>query len=196
MKLCLSSVFPSTVARDMVLHLSLNFYFSVLVLVSVVSTPGKLSSPLPPEKRLTSPEKSGDRSDRIHVRDPVTAGEFEIALQWYTPDIQGFRGNFINLLAALNSKPISVLASSSQFSQAAWVFLFQVNRKQCLELHEGLKEYIQVSEASLAAQGNVNFLSANLDESKLKKTNNRMIFSDLTFKNKNRVYSGICLMCF
>ena len=174
----------------------MKFFFSVLVLVSVVSTPGKLSSPLSPEKRLTSPEKSGDRSDRIHVRDPVTAGEFEIALQWYMPDIQGFRCNFINLLAALNSKPISVLASSSQFSQAAWVFLFQVDRKQCLELHEGLKEYIQVSEASLAAQGNVNFLSANLDESKLKKTNNRMIFSDLTFKNKNRVYSGICLMCF
>ena len=174
----------------------MKFFFSVLVLVSVVSTPGKLSSPLSPEKRLTSPEKSGDRSDRIHVRDPVTAGEFEIALQWYMPDIQGFRGNFINLLAALNSKPISVLASSSQFSQAAWVFLFQVDRKQCLELHEGLKEYIQVSEASLAAQGNVNFLSANLDESKLKKTNNRMIFSDLTFKKKNRVYSGICLMCF
>ena len=174
----------------------MKFFFSVLVLVSVVSTPGKLSSPLSPEKRLTSPEKSGDRSDRIHVRDPVTAGEFEIALQWYTPDIQGFRGNFINLLAALNSKPISVLASSSQFSQAAWVFLFQVDRKQCLELHEGLKEYIQVSEASLAAQGNVNFLSANLDESKLKKTNNRVIFSDLTFKKKNRVYSGICLMCF
>lgn len=133
-----------------------------------------------PEKRLASPEKSGDRSDRIHVRDPVTAGEFEIALQWYTPDIQGFRGNFINLLAALNSKPISVLASSSQFSQAAWVFLFQVDRKQCLELHEGLKEYVQVSEASLTAQGNVNFLFVNLDEAELKKTETMGSFSQIS----------------
>ena len=103
--------------------------------------------------RQASPDKTGDRSDRIHVRNPVQAGENEIAIQWYQPEF-GKEAITTILLCALNNKGVSINDKTATFASYTTVNQLQtsdlsLNGKALKEIHDDLITLVQDAEAYL-----------------------------------------------
>ncbi|XP_057307241.1 cilia- and flagella-associated protein 54-like [Hydractinia symbiolongicarpus] len=106
------------------------------------------------KRPVSGTEKQGDKSDRIHLRNPIHAGEYEIALQWYKPElVESKQAQNIYVVAAFNSKPISGNSTSSSFSQSAVLCQSIIDEIKCVAIHDSLMDILQVAEADMAMQG-------------------------------------------
>ena len=107
-----------------------------------------------PSKRSSATEKVGDRNDTLFVRNPSQAGEYEIAVQWYRPEltslVRSIDQNSIILLVAMNTKSIAGNSSSVSFSQVASLIHAVYVQQDCKELHDEMVEFIQNSEGDQA----------------------------------------------
>ena len=96
----------------------------------------------------------GDRTDTLFVRNPLQAGEYEIAVQWYRPEltslVRSIDKNSVILLVAMNTKSIAGNSSSVSFSQVASLIHAVYVQQECIELHDEMVEFIQNSEGDQA----------------------------------------------
>ena len=103
-----------------------------------------------PLRRNSSPEKVGDRKDVLFVRNPLQAGEYEIAVQWFKPELSPYsERDRIIMLVAMNTRPIAGNSTSVSFSQVASLFHTVYDQLDSVNLHEELVELMQTSEGDL-----------------------------------------------
>ena len=108
-----------------------------------------------PSKRNSATEKVGDRTDTLFVRNPSQAGDYEIAVQWYKPELYSMtleQDDSVILLVATNTKSIAGNSSSVTFSQVASLIHAVYVQKDCIELHDEMIEFIQNSEGDQAVK--------------------------------------------
>ncbi|XP_066927211.1 cilia- and flagella-associated protein 54-like isoform X2 [Clytia hemisphaerica] len=99
--------------------------------------------------RILASEKVGDRVDTVKVRNPLQAGDLEIAIQWYKPELSSNLDNgSIFLLLAMNNKTIAGNSSSNSFSQVSSLFHIVFRLEDCIALHDEMVDLIQNSEGA------------------------------------------------
>jgi hypothetical protein len=109
--------------------------------------------------RVSATDKEGDQSDKTNVRNPVHAGDSEIAIQWYRTELERSSGSPLgsspsdyHLLLALNSKAISGNSPSASYSQVATVHWTNADTNRVADAHSELVRLLQKSEAILPSQ--------------------------------------------
>lgn len=90
--------------------------------------------------------KVGDRSDRIHSRNPMQAGDFEVAIQWHRPELS-LEDNS-TFIYAMNSKSISFSDKPASF--AGFVFIDSLPVSWPADLHHDLTEIFHTAESELS----------------------------------------------
>ena len=102
-------------------------------------------------KRISASEKVGDRVDIVKVRNPLQAGDLEIAIQWYKPELSSnLDDDSVFLLLAMNNKTIAGNSSSNSFSQVSSLFHIVFRLEDCIAIHDELVDLIQNSEGDHA----------------------------------------------
>ena len=124
-----------------------------------------IGSPKPTSPKSVSPKSVSPKSSRpntsqektehksFNLVNPEKAKEFEIAVQWYLPELDSPVDHKIHLLAALNNKNVVAKSPSAQFSQSTYVRHFHIDVKEVFELHESMLHLIEAEEAALALKG-------------------------------------------